>query len=286
MKNATQSVLAWVLPLIAVFVLGPIAAYPVAQLRSAAGGTDTSFLLTATPVAGVLALAWVTIVTAVAAAIAARLGGATVARHTAGFVLVWVVLRTGNTRLMLMELGGGAVVPLAIEGALVLAAGLVVYLAIHAPTDGIKGTASGITDALTRRAGLITLAVATAAALLGAFVVSLSGLPGQGAFGGFMAGIAAGALGKLVGQTLGDRDPEVPAALAPLLAAIIAPLTLIVFTGGGPVADAARGGELSGLGLIQPAAWLLASAVGVPVGSSWAASSSERTERGARPKHA
>lgn len=276
-------VLRWALPTSALLLFGPIAAWPVAQLRDSTGGTETTLLLSNAPVLGVLGLALLTGIAAIGGGVTARLTAAGTGRTFAGLCIVWTAMRTGNSWDIFMVRGGGAVVPLAIEGALVAVAGLVLLAALLIIGGGkTPAQAAGeLLSTVRGKAAPIGILAGVVGGVIGSMLVGLDGLRGQCLLAGIGGGVLAAVAVQMSAPELSPEQARLRASVVTLLLAVVGPLTMLAVPGGGEIAAAARAGTLTGPGIVQPLDWLAGVFLGVPTGMAWVGSVSERAAAGA-----
>lgn len=293
-QSLKSVVLRWVLPTSAALVFGPLAAWPIGELRDAGGGLEATAVLSASPLMGVLAILFVALVAGVGGGITARLTLAGTGRTFAGLVVVWAAMRTGDSWLMLTEHGGGAVVPLVLEGVVVAVVGLVMIAGLISMGEGkpLRAGFGEISGSVRGKGAGLGILIGVVGGLVATLLVALDGMRGQCLFGGIAAGVlcAVGVQGASP-ETPGEVA-RVRASVATLLLAVIGPLTLLFMPGGGEIASAARAGTLTGPGIVQPLDWLAGVFLGVPTGMAWIGSVSERAQASAggaqnmRPKRA
>lgn len=272
-----NAVLRYAVPIIALFVLGPMAASRVAALRTFATGEETT-LLSAGVLPGLLALVAVAGLALLAGLIGSTLLGRDAGLGAAGLVAAWSAMRTGDMALIHLQAGGaGLAFSSAFEGALLAVVGVAVVRAVERTArDG--GEAPGLSERSLRQdlaqpaALLLPLALGVVVTLAASFLVARSGLRGQGLMSGVLAGIAGGAAAHLGGWFFGKPVGVRTSALAVLAAAPLAPLVGLVVPGAGELASAARTGTLTGPALLQPLDLLAGGLIGGPMGWRWAAS--------------
>jgi hypothetical protein len=278
-KHSTRAiVLRWALPTLALLVFGPLAAVPMAGLRDGHGGPDTTPFLSATPVVGAVALVVAAVVAGLGGGLTARVTAAGTGRTFAGLVLVWVAMRTGDSWLILADRGSGAVVPLAIEGAVVAALGLVLVATLKGLGEGkpIPEAWGDVVGSVRGKGAGLGLLVGVVAGLVGAMLVALDGMRGQCLLGGIGAGVLCAVGVQLSSPETPPETARLRASIATLVLAVVAPLTLLVMPGGTGIAEAARSGSLMGPGIVQPLDFLAGVFLGVPTGMAWVGSVSER----------
>ncbi|USN99365.1 MAG: hypothetical protein H6810_01425 [Phycisphaeraceae bacterium] len=288
--------LRWILPTAAVLILGPLAAIPVATLRGTDGSPDTTLLVSASPVMGVISLLIVAVVAGAGAAITesllnlgleslqpddafrARRAAAGTARTFAGLVVAWAAMRTGASWNIFMVHGGSVVTPLVIEGVLVAiaGAGLLVVLATFDGTRDATALREDFTAAVSGKNALVGLVVGIVAGGVGAFLVAVEGGRGQCMMAGALGSVLAAVGVQLAESDLSPERARLRASIAVLVLMVLSPASLLFFPGAGHIADAARTGSLVGPGLVQPLDWLVGVFLGVPTGMAWVGSVAEK----------
>ncbi|MCW5762269.1 MAG: hypothetical protein KIT88_03390 [Phycisphaeraceae bacterium] len=273
----------WVLPLLALFLVGPLVGTLVGGLRASDGGPDVTLLVGVSPVWGLM----VGIVCVAAAALVGLAGAKFVDERTgmlsAGLVLSWAAWRTGLvTRVLALDPAAWTLVKLAIEGAIIAGAALVLAALMHTISskhgDGLARHGSPIKE-IGSKAGLAGMAVGAFAALVIAHVVVFSPMRGQALLGAIIGGIAAGALGRLTSIALSDKPVSpLPIYTSVVLAAAIGPLIGLFAPGSDRLVGAIAAGTVPGPVMVQPLDWAAGLLVGVPIGLGWAAASVGKTQ--------
>ncbi|MEM7755704.1 MAG: hypothetical protein AAF297_08730 [Planctomycetota bacterium] len=289
----------WTLNIVALVVLGPLAAVPISALADRHGGGAVSLLVNTSLASGLFALAAVGALGVLGGALGSRLSGSQMGRTVAGLTVAWAALWVGDMGDTLRAAGPtmGTVLSLIVESGLLLVVGVAMLYATltadrprvkAAEADGKSGASalSAVSPAdflkrFTAPAALLGIAIGVVAALFGAWLVARDDMRGQAFFAGILGAILAGAAARLAGTLLPGGDPktahrpEVP-AVGVLLAGVLAPLVLIVVPGLGNVDEAARAGTLTGPGALTPLDWLAGALLGTSIGINWAGSLLER----------
>ncbi len=298
--SQAKGAIKWAIYMIALLVIGPLAAGPLASLRDVSGGHEATVLISTSLAAGVLAGVIPIVAAGAVGLVTARLIGPRHGMLSAGLVLARAAWRSASIDgLMRATRDGGAMLPLAGEGALLGLAGVLLGAAIwvaggdpardrlHAPAPSGADRADApiaparrvwllITGATGAKGGGIAAILAgLAAGGVVAWMVALEPLKGQTIFAAMLAGVAAGGFGRAV--TARDEKPSPMAALiAMTLLACIGPISALVMNGGSRVVGAAIGGDLFTLAMPMPLDWLAGAFWGIPIGLSWAESMVEK----------
>ena len=297
-RTVFRNTAAWLIPLLGLLALGPLAARLLGRLRTDAGLPFATPLISASPVTGLTAAALVLAVALALGLLAARAVDLRGAFNAAGCVLLWGAWRTGPLEETLQSSDPTtAMIRLAIEGALI---GLAVWIAAalfesHArptvhhgvpepkPKGSPVGFAAVVRATLTNPSGLASIAAAVAAGGAVAWFFAAEPLKNQGVFAALLAGIAAAAAGRIAGQAAGDDPPVSATFFAVGVLACIGPASSIILHG--EALDAvARLGQLRGLAGVMPFDWVAGACFGIPIGRAWVqASSAAPSKRGGRP---
>jgi len=280
-----RTTLHWLLPIIALIALGPLAAAPIAALRGADGSRDATALVNASPLAGLIALALITLLAAGAAFGSAKLLDTRTAKAVAAYVIAWPALRAGDAADILQRAGAGGLWLLVIEGLLAIAIGLAVIAAADFAGKRKNTVTTDMRELAGSPEGPLGLAAGLAAALLVSFLVAFGSLPGQALMAAMLGGAAAGAVCHLIATSRDAPAADLAAPYAVLLAAVVSPLSGLIRPGLGALESAARAGEITGPLAVQPLMWIAAALLAVPIGRGWAGATAER--HGAdHPSHA
>lgn len=274
-------ILRWLLPTSALFLFGPLVALPISWLRDPTGGDAATPILSNAPLLGVISILLIATVAMVGGAITARFTAPGPGRTFAGLCVGWAAMRTAGSWTLLDIQGGGAVVPLAIEGLLVAIAGAAVVVGLRvggepASRDSLK---SDLRIAVGSPNAWIGIVVGVAAGIVGTVLVAIDGGRGQCLAGGFFGAVLAAVAVQLAAPMITAEQARLRASAAVLALMVVAPLSLLFMPGGDSVAQAARAGTLVGPGLVLPLDWLVGILLGVPTGMAWVASVSERAQQ-------
>lgn len=274
-------VLRWMLPSLALVLFGPLVALPVAGLGDRTGGPDATLLLSNAPFIGVLGLIGIVLVAAFGGAITSRLTTPGTGRTFAGLCIAWAALRTGDSWRIFEMLGTGAAIPLAIEGVLVGAAGLLVAaaLAIGGGTHTPSSFKDDLKVAVGSGNGAIGIALGVAGGIIATMLVALDGERGQCLAGGFCGALIAAVGVHLATPTLTTEQARLRSIAVVCVLMIVGPLTVYAVPGGAAAAESARAGTLVGPAIVQPLDWLVGIFLGIPTGLGWVGSVSEKAQQ-------
>lgn len=270
-----QSTVRWAIPLIAVFVAGPAAGWLIHALRGADGGPDVSLLVSASPALGLATgLAALAICTLVAVP-AARMYGPRPGLLAFALALLWPAWMTGRMGMVLRaDPTAATLARLAAEGLIIGAVGLAAVALLARisidRTTPLAGDPWGqIKRALTTSAGLAGTLAGAAAGIGIAWVVAKEDLRGQALLAAFAGGIACAVAARLVGTALDQEAPLASGFAGMVVAAVLAPLIVLIVPGVKGLGGALLTGEVPGAALLQPFDWLVGAVLGVPTGLSW-----------------
>jgi len=267
--------LRWVLPLAALLGVGPLAGAIVRTLRAVDGGHDVTLLLNNAPAMGLLVGAAALALCVAIGVPAARRFGPKYGMLVAALALLWPAWMTGRVEYVFrLAPDAGTIARMVIEGVLGGAAIIAIgafYAAIS--KDQTRPLADGygaqLRRSVTTNAGLAGSIAGALAALAVAWVVARNDLRGQAIFAAFVAGIASGVVSRLVATALDEHAPLACGYVGMAIAAVLAPLVLLVMPGPGGILDAALAGTLPGPGKLQALDWLTGAMLGVGTGLSW-----------------
>lgn len=292
--NQAAGAIKWAIYMIAMLVVGPLAAAPLAALRDASGGHEATVLVSTSLVWGVVAGLIPLAAAAAVGLLSARFIGPRHGMIAAGLVLAWAAWRSASIDgLMRATRDGSAVVPLAIEGAVLGVLGVLIGTLIWAvgrepgrqdhatatPGSATTPNANPFQSALrllSETAGgggaaLASLAAGVVAGGMVAWLIAQEPLKGQTIAAALLAGIAAGGFGRAVAPRAEAPPSPVPALLAMALLATLGPLSALLMTGAGPrLVGAAIQGSIFPLAMPMPLDWLAGAFWGIPIGLSWA----------------
>ena len=285
----------WVMPVLALFVLGPAASRLVGLLRASDGSRDVTLLVNTSPALGVVVGMGIAALALVGALPAARVLGARVGLTVAGLTLAWAAWYTAPVGLLARSHGGtGLLLTLIGEGALLMVLGLVILFGViemGAKTDGDPLCAplrEQLTKSVKTGPGLAAMAGALVASMVIAWFVATEPTRGQALFAGFLGGIGAGSVGVWCGSFVGRDVPPMAALLGVLLACVAAPAFGLVMPGGAGLLGAVVDDSLPGPVRLQGLDALVGMTLGAPIGLGWVGSMLDGAEQasGRRPARA
>jgi hypothetical protein len=291
----TKVVLRWVMPILALFVLGPSASRLVGLLRASDGSQDVTLLVNTTPALGVLVAFAIVALALVGALPAARFLGARVGLTVAGLTLGWAAWYTAPIGLLARShSGSGLLITLLGEGVLMLGLGLVILLGVIHVGESNEGdplcapVREQLHKSLKTGPGLGAMAGALVASMVIAWFVATEPTRGQALFAGFLGGIGAGSVGVWCGSFLGKDVPPLAALMGVLLACVAAPALGLLMPGGEALRDAVVSDTLPGPVRLQPFDVLVGMTLGAPIGLGWVGSMLDTSEHasGRRPARA
>jgi len=274
----------WVLRVIALAAVGPVAGALSASVRGADGSGHATLVLSASPMSGIAKLAIIGAMALVMGVLGARLVHRREGVLGAGIVLGWGAWGMARVdEAIRTDPGADALTRLALEGAIVVALVVAILVLVH--VYGTRIDPRGDAVALGRaqidktKAHLPVVLGATGVACVVAIGVSWvqvpGGLSGQSVWGGFIGGLAGGLAGAFVlhSTALRDAPTMVPMILGVALAAVAAPLLSFVVPGPAGLMDAIARGTAPGFVRMSALAWACGALVGVPLGYGWVESS-------------
>ncbi|MDX2148166.1 MAG: hypothetical protein SFZ23_11660 [Planctomycetota bacterium] len=290
-KNVSR----WIVVLLALLVLGPLAAWFTGLLRGPTGGENATLLASSSPIGGFLAGLTAIAIATLFGCVVSRLLSLKAGLNAAGLILAWASWPLGTFESVVREhRAPGVLITLGIEGLIVGALGIASIVAIVAAgrvhlTKAIvgpdldlrseKSLARSLVQSLATRDFLAAAGIALAAGAALAWVVAFESLKGQSLMAAVAAGIAAGAAGQLASQSFGrPATPVIPAAALGLLA-FLGPLVGFAFAGGNFLTDA-YAGNFFPLAVPNSLNWVAGMLLGGPVGLAWAGSMIEKHEVG------
>ena len=276
----------YLVPLLALFAIGPVAGMLTGALRGHDGSGEASLLVCSAPMSGVLALFAVMGLAVLMGVIAARVISQRTGLFSAGLVLAWAAWGTGRVDLILTQPHKeGALTMLAIEGLLVGVLGVIgAAIILRVPT--MHSALPEVRDPEHRHhhpapepteyfdstvPAAIGVAVAAAGVMVWLFAQETQ--KGQTFAASAIAGIAGAAGARVVA-------PRVSAvwvfAAVGILAAVSPLIASFVHAGTGQLVHAALAGKLFVLARVLPLDWVAGAFVGAPIGLVWAGSMVDR----------
>ena len=279
-----QATIRWTFYLLALLVLGPMAAILTANLRASDGGPHATAFTSTSAVAGMIATLVAFVLAAAAGIAAARLTTARAGMTTAGLILAWAAWRSGEVEHIIRTAHSASpMIPLAIEGALSVILVVAVAFGIDryggldhtspvwpGPADSpprppTTTTAEALRSLL--RISPMSLAGATAAGGVAAWLVAAQGLKGQTVAAAIVSGLAAAAVGRAI-----DIKAHATALMLPgVVIALAGPIIGLVLSHGA-IVDAMYAGTLAPIARIAPLDWAAGWLLGLPMGLGWATS--------------
>ncbi|TVQ63192.1 MAG: hypothetical protein EA378_02560 [Phycisphaerales bacterium] len=283
-----MTTLRWVIPIFALFVLGPMGGALVGSLRAKDGSGEVTLLLSSGVLGGLFAWFGVGVLTLGAGVCGAVLADRRTGLVSAGLVLAWAAYRAGAMgRVLALEPGG--LILLVVEGVLVvgLVAGVATALGVvgrerSLPADRVVHPEAEAGSPAARAAAiwkdpsaLVGLGVTAAVCLVMAYLLVRSDMRGQAVLGAVIGAIVGGAVGGLATSAVSGRRPSVaPLITGAAFAGALGPIVAMVMTR--DVQSSAITGELPGFAWTQPLDWAAAGLLGVPIGVRWASGRIEK----------
>ncbi len=270
-----KNVLRWVMVLLALLVVGPIAGMMVVGLQTRTGLQGPPLLLASNPGLGLAFLVAIMALAAALGSVTARFIGRGYGMGVAGVVVGWAAIRSATFDDLLRDFDGHPpFARLALEGLLAGLLSLLVALAIdksagssHQPT-----AETGMRRATRSHMTWSPVGTGAIAAALVTWIVAYQSLKGQTIAAGVFAGIVAAG----VTQVLTNAQRGNVARLTPFITitvlATLAPIVVMLIPGGPNLAVAAYSGKMPPLGRVMPLDWIAGAFMGFPVGLGWARS--------------
>ncbi|VAX39106.1 hypothetical protein MNBD_PLANCTO03-1284 [hydrothermal vent metagenome] len=300
MLNAILKQLPWML---ALFVLGPIAAMLTGALRAVDGSGNATLLLGIAPAKGILA-GLVTLGFAGGVGVfASRLNGSRSGLNAAGIVLAWAASQTATIDAILRRADSAAPLTiLAVEGlvfgllavpvaAIIWQAGLGrgLHGSLHPLPDGSPSLGAYLTapptnakglrpehESLTatllrafiRPAGLGAIGVTVVVGFVISYLVCQDTLKGQAIFAAALTGIVAVPVGRMVGETLKEQPPLAAFVAGFAVLGLVGPLAAKFMQGSEIIATLYQG-DLLGVAAPVSLDWIAGACIGLPIGEAW-----------------
>ncbi|MBX3356988.1 MAG: hypothetical protein KF745_01035 [Phycisphaeraceae bacterium] len=286
----SKSLQRWILPLLALLVLGPLAGWMTVSLRSSNGGEGTSILVCSSWVRGLGACLGAFALAAVAGCLSGRMLTRSWGFFCAGLVLAWAAWGTGTIAEVLRTTNSsGTFLILSVEGLIVGGLGVVLAALIARASPREHPVAESWTD--DDHSAVPTLALAVVLSLVaggvGAWLIAQNSLKGQTVAAAVAAAILAAGFGRLSAQ----RAPALLffvvmaclAVLGPAMAMVLnfspgasGASRLQVFPASADVIAGVRAGLLLPLARPLPLDWIAGAFIGIPLGLNWAGSMLDR----------
>lgn len=292
MKNA---VWIWIVRVISLCVLGPVAGGLMSSLRGGDGSIHSTAFVSDSLVGGLVALVGVFVLAMVGGGLAAKMVSLREGVFNMGLVVAWGAWGSGRVGEALRGAPeSGSLVMLSVEGVVVVVLSLVGMVILTKASGGDKDRDECVRfKASTLR--VICSDIPTSAMLLGIGLVASmaivwlqvqSDLSGQAVWGGFVGAAGAGIFGGMLLKNHSikhERSGEAELSLVPvmvgvLLGAVAGPMVAMVMPGGGKILDAIASGDAPGWMMMSSLAWAGGAMMGTPVGYSWVESSVERQQ--------
>lgn len=289
-----QAIIRWTIYLLALFVIGPLAAAMTGSLRASDGSHAATPLFSTTPVLGLVYGVAVLLIALLTGIAAARLVNRASGFTAAGLVVAWAAWTTGDVDQMIrVSHSGSPLLSQSLEGAIfgVLALGMAAVLWIIGkpeqtdpnkrkdPEDALisaltQGPAKMFASIFRGKGGVAVIPVALLAGAAAAWFIGVSPIKGQAVFAAITAGIVAAAAGRLV-----EFEVSLPTLVVPVVVlAILGPLAGYAMAGGGgeKIVAAAYANSLFPVANVTALDWIAGALIGVPIGVGWAGSMLER----------
>lgn len=267
----------WLLLLLAMFVLGPIAGMMAGSLRATDGGPQTSLLVNDSLVMGLLVTLGVFFLAAVAGIAGSFISGLRHGMLCTGLVLAWAAWGMGQIdRILHHTQSASTMYALSAEGVLVgmLSVALAAVLVLIARQPALEPELAPHHHtpeprSLVDKATPMALAASLVVAGIIAWLVAQDTLKGQT----FAAAALAGMFGATAGRLTASAASALTFVLAIALLAIASPL-IAAFMHSSPIGPtrAALAGTMFPLARLLPLDWAAGAFVGIPLGLSWATS--------------
>ncbi len=264
----------WMILGIALFAAGPLAGGMAGAVRGPDGGPGASALVSESPITGVaLTLGAIAVATAVGL-LGARLASVRSGLLAAGLTLAWAAWHSGRLDEVLRSAQSARPLRvLAVEAAGLGALGVVAAWLIE--RAGRK--ASGQSEA--RRPGFVDFAKAMALGIVAGGVASWAAARSEAVGQTVAATMAAGVFGGLVARLAAPGLPYAALIGAGFVLAVAGPVTASLIDGDQAIRRLYEG-SIFALARPMPIDWLAGLFIGVPLGSSWAASMLEKKQHG------
>jgi hypothetical protein len=279
-----QAILRWAIPLLALFVLGPLALLLTASLRAIDGSGEASLLVGRSPTQGLLMGVGAILIALVVGVVGARLLGARRGLFSAGLVLAWAAWGTGHVDKVLGQTNSSQTLWMfAAEAALLtLLGGACAWVILKIKPKPITFNAQAPIEirpepsSLLDSSALPAIGASLLAAALVAWLLAFDTQKGQTIGAAIIAAMIGTMVARMVSQSV---SPALFVAAVGVLG-IVGPAaaTFIHPSASGP-ARAALAGTLFALARPMPFDWLAGAMIGVPLGLAWAGSLVEKQEK-------
>lgn len=275
-SRMTHALVRWLIPLLALFAVGPVAGWLMWSIVAADGSHDISVLLNGSLARAVMGLLGVVGLATLVGVAGARFVAPRSGLFAAGLVLAWGAWSTGRIdHLIANQPTNATMYTLVLEALLVGGLGVLsAFVILRVPSTPI-GQDEGLPaherepSAFNDPSTLIALGGAAIAGAVVAFLLAQDALKGQTVFAAF----AAGLVGATVGRMCSQRCSPVVFFAAIALVAILAPAAAtLVHPGASGVLRAAKAGSMLALARPLPLDWMAGAFIGIPIGLAWAGS--------------
>ena len=263
-----KAVLGWLIPLVALLVLGPLATLPLVLSHGPDGSRAHTLLIGSAPAMGAIAWVLTTLAALLAAWVGARAIGAREGWLAGALVLLWGAFRTGDSAELVLA-GAFAAPPLVVEGIVAVVSGLLVVLV----AGGARGGVAELVRTLVTPAALVPVGVSLCAGVVACTVLAREVTMGQALFAAAGAGVAAGVASRLLSAGASDSAVALRAVAGACVIAAIAPIYMALAQDAEGLLHA---GRPLGIASVTPVAWAAGVLLGVPIGMQWAGSAASR----------
>lgn len=285
----------WIVRVISLCVLGPIAGGVMSSLHAADGSGYATALVSGSLTGGLFALVGVFFLAMIGGAIATKAVSLREGVLNMGLVVAWGAWGSGRVGEALRgSPESGSLVMLAVEGVVVVVLSLWV-LAMLTKVSGageerdacvrLDGSAMGNTRANVAANGML-VGAGLVVSMVVVWLQVQNDFSGQAVWGGFVGAAAAGVLGGMMLKNHGikhERSGEPDLSLLPvmvgvLLGAVVGPVLSMVMPGSGKILETIASGDAPGWMMMSSLAWAGGAMIGTPLGYSWVESSVARQQ--------
>ncbi|MBL4808488.1 MAG: hypothetical protein JKY43_00320 [Phycisphaerales bacterium] len=285
----------WIVRVISLCVLGPIAGGLMSSLRGVDGSIHATAFVSGSPIGGLIALVGVFFLAMVGGGLASKMVSLREGVLNMGLVVAWGAWGSGRVGEALRGAPEtGSLVMLSVEGVVVVVlslVGLVVLTKVSGQSEGrddcvrLDGSAVGNIRANIATNGML-VGVGLVMSMVVVWLQVQSDLSGQAVWGGFVGAAGAGVLGGMLLKNHSikhERSGEAELSLVPvmvgvILGAVVGPMVSMVMPGGGKILDAIASGDAPGWMVMSSLAWTGGAMIGTPIGYSWVESSVARQQ--------
>jgi len=274
-NEIARSVLRWVMVLLALLVVGPLAGAMVERLQTPTGLSAPPPLLAANLGMGAAFLVAIMALAGGLGAITARLIGRGYGMGVAGVVIGWAAIRSATFDQILRDFDGHPpFVRLALEGAIAGLLSVLVAIAIDkaAGQSHQPRPETGVRKALTSHMTWSAVLAGMIAAAVVVWIVAFESLKGQTIAAGVFAGIVSAGVTQVLTNAQRGSVARVTPFITTMLVATLAPIAVMLIPGGPNLTVAAFSGRMPPVGRVMPLDWIAGAFMGFPVGLGWAKS--------------